>query len=219
MEVQAENKTVDAFSKAAKFLFTVLFLMFLSGCQDSSPDKYELRSEAISLYNAGNYEQAIVSFNEALDASKGEVSDFQYDLLKYRAECELRTGDYAAAESTYNALLQLDEASENQDRYNGLIAELDKLDELSDAHDLFESGEYQAAYDKFAGFAHLDGTLSGKTAWFNQAVCAEYLRDYQDAYALFSRYILEYPEDESALKETEFCRSRIVEEQTLESAG
>lgn len=193
------------------FFLSILSFLLMTGCVSTDKDRYELRKEAISLYNDGNYEEAIDLFNKALNSRPGEVSDFQYDILKYRAECELRSGDYEKAKETYQALLSLDE-EENQERYNALLDEFEKLDEIEEANSLFNEGDYTAAYDKYKTSASLDGTAAGKIAWFNEAVCAEYLGNYSEAYSLYSEFASEYPDDAEAIKEAEFCRSRIVED-------
>lgn len=211
LEARVKTKTkMDKRSHLYKLAIAIVLslALFISGCADETIDKYALFDQAISLYEAGDYEGAIEGFDAALDATRGKVSEFQYDILRYRAECELITGDYSAAKNTYNALLQLDDSAENQDRYNELLAQFGDIDALEDANQLFNDGDYQAAYDRFSEMAALDGSLSGRVAWFDQAVCAEYLGDYSDAYALLERFIEEYPDDEKAVKEAEFCRSR-----------
>jgi hypothetical protein len=43
---------------------------------------------------------------------------------------------------------------------------------------------------------------------FNQAVCYEYMGDFETAYTLFSEYIAKYPNDADARKELDFLSSR-----------
>lgn len=211
-KLKHKNKTgkIKSFCFTRFFFFILMFilLLFLNSCSENTLDKESLYREAVDLYNEGQYDKAIDRFNEALDASKGEVSQFQYGILKFRAECELRIGDYTSAENTYDALLKLDETSENQDYYNKILSDLNSLDEIKKANDLFILKDYEAAYSSFSILATLDGSQVGKIAWFNQAVCAEYLGDYFDAYTLFSSYVSKYPLDTAASKEMEFCRSR-----------
>lgn len=178
-----------------------------SGCS-VKPDRYALRNEAVALYQQGDYSEALTRLDEALKASNGQVSDLQYDILKYKAECELRTGDYKNAKDSYNALLQLDEVSEDQAEYNKLIAQLDTLDAISSADNLFDAGEYRSAYDELQSYAALDGTLAGRIAWYNMAVCEEYLGKFNEAADLLSQYTEKFPDDADAKKEYEFCRSR-----------
>lgn len=83
--------------------------VLMSGCFGGSKEKYTFRDNGIDLLNAGDYEGAIKAFDEALNASNGLVGAFELDILKYRAEAECGTGDYAAAAHTYAVLNQADE--------------------------------------------------------------------------------------------------------------
>ena len=181
--------------------------VIFSACE-KGPDKYEIRESAVALYQQGDYAGAITAFNEALEASGGEVTDLQYDILKYRAECEIRTGDYVAAKKTYSALVELEEESGDNGRAVQILGELGALDEIKDAAELVKEGKYADAYDAFAVYAKLDGTLTGRAAVYNQAVCAEHMGNYQEAYEILSKYLEMYPDDEAAKKEAEFCRTR-----------
>ena len=179
----------------------IIAALAFSGCADKGPDKYELRKEAVALFNAGDYEGALNKLNEALDASRGQVSELQYDILRYKAECQLRTGDISAARDSYNALLILDENDSNLAQYEGLLAELNALDEIEKSAELFEAGSYADAAETYRQYAALDGTISGKTAWYNLAVCEEYSGNYEEAAELWQQYTDMYPDDESAAKE------------------
>lgn len=86
----------------------ILTGVLLSGCQDSS-EKYTFRETGIEQLDAGNYNEAIQSFDQALEHSDGLVGTFELDVLKYRAEAEYRVGDYEAAAHTYGILMQVDE--------------------------------------------------------------------------------------------------------------
>ncbi len=47
-----------------------------------------------------------------------------------------------------------------------------------------------------------------KELLFNQAVCYEYIHDYDKAYELFNDYVSKYPDDKAARKELDFLSSR-----------
>lgn len=194
----------------------IIAALVFSGCADKGPDKYELRKEAVALFNAGDYEGALNKLNEALDASRGQVSELQYDILRYKAECQLRTGDISAARDSYNALLILDENAGNLEQYEGLLAELNALDEIEKSAELFEAGSYADAAEAYRQYAALDGTISGKTAWYNLAVCEEYSGNYEEAAELWRQYTDMYPDDESAAKEERFTISRVENTEAAE---
>lgn len=89
-------------------LTAALCMAVTAGC-GKSENKYTYREAGIEALNAGDYESAIVSFDEAIEASNALVGSFDIDVLKYRAEAEYRAADYQAAADTYGILIQVDE--------------------------------------------------------------------------------------------------------------
>lgn len=181
--------------------------LFASGCSRKM-DKYELRELGIEAMRAGDYEGAKQRFAEALDASNGQVSSLQYDILKYRAECEIRLKQYDEAVNTYTVLSQLDENAENQQVYQSVLEELSGTGQLSEALAKMDSGDYQGAYDQLDLLADLNTGMVGQVAWFNRAVCMENLQQFSEAEESFSQYLEVYPDDEAAQKELDFLRTR-----------
>ena len=181
--------------------------MGLSGC-GGSDRLMELRTSAIEHFNAGDYASAEELFDQALKADYGRVSEVQLDILRYRGECELRLGKYDEAADTYEALLHNAESEEDTALYEELCTELGSLDQLADMVDGIETGSYQEVYDQASALAELDGSLIGKLSWFNKAVCAEHLGNYEEAYELFNEYLKVYPDDQEAQKEAAFLRTR-----------
>ena len=116
-------------------------LLLISGCAGSSKEKYTFRDTGIEQLNAGAYEAAIQSFDQALEKSGKLVGSFEMDVLKYRAEAEAGAGDYGAAAHTYEVLCQVDEErTEYLYRMSMLHAKMGKLTEALD--------EYKRAYEK-----------------------------------------------------------------------
>lgn len=103
-----KTKITGAKRRAAG-LAAALFLTALlaSGCQGGK-EKYAFRETGISQMDAGDYEGAIQSFEQALEHSDGFVGEFELDVLKYRAEAEYALVDYAASAYTYDILVQAD---------------------------------------------------------------------------------------------------------------
>lgn len=83
--------------------------VLLGGCKSNEKERQELRLKGIEHLDAGNYEEAIGEFEEALNLSAKIVGEFELDVLKYRAEAEWGSGDYTAAAYTYDVLSQVDE--------------------------------------------------------------------------------------------------------------
>ena len=194
--------------KPAVFLAMLLTAASVYGCAPVE-NKETLRTQAIEHFEAGDYETAYVEFQKALDAGKGQVSPFQYDVLQYRGECELRLGKYEDALKTYTALLDADRSDEvRTKKYQDIVDDLSRVDAVQQGMDQMGQGQYDAAYTALSSYAALDGSFVGKLAWFNKAVCAEYLQRYDEAYELFQEYLKMYPDDASAQKEANFLRTR-----------
>ncbi len=198
-------KMTKLYSLAAALCILIAVSLF-TAC--GGADKYALREQGIKLYQSGDYAGAIDAFNEALSASDGQVSKLQYDILKYRGECELRLADYTAAKESYAALYELCKDDADSAETERIYNELSSLDGLSVALKLMEQGSYKAAYDRLSSYAAADGTVTGGVALYNKAVCAEHLGDFAEAYELFGQYTAQYPGDEDAIREEEFCRTR-----------
>lgn len=127
--------------------------LLMTGCQ-SSKEKYTYRETGIQQLNAGSYEDAIQSFDQALDHSNGLVGTFEVDVLKYRAEAEYKAEDYGAAAHTYEVLVQVDQPLPEYLKMENILyikgGELDKA-----------LAAYQAAYHPDA--AEADGQSSSKS--------------------------------------------------------
>lgn len=80
----------------------------LSGGCGRSKEETELRKTAIEQMDAGNFEEAISTFDLALKEADGKVGEMELDILKYRGEAEYKFGDYDAAAHTWDVLLQVD---------------------------------------------------------------------------------------------------------------
>ena len=205
MSEQISEKAIYIY-KQIIFAVLIMTAMMLTAC--GGEDKYALRDQGIELYNSGDYEGAAELFDKAMDASDGQVSELQFDILKYRGECEIRLGDYSAAKASYDALYELCKDDADYAEIEQVYNELSSLDKLQAAVKLMQSGSYSEAYEALGSYAKADGTFTGAAAMYNQAVCAEHLGNFEEAYALFSQYLGVYPDDESARKEAEFCRTR-----------
>lgn len=189
-------------------ILAVLFclILMITGC--ASKEMYSLRDEAIEKYNEGSYAEARLLFEEALSNGGGEVSEVEYDILRYKAECELRLKDYEAARDSYRILMKLDPSDENKELYYDLEEQFERVEEINKAFEVMASGDYEAAYKEMDRYASLGGDSSAALAWYNKAVCAEYLGNWEEAASLLKDYLAVYPDDEDARKEYNFARTR-----------
>lgn len=127
-----------------------------TGCQGNK-EKYTYRETGISQLDAGNYEEAIQSFDQALEHSDGTVGEFELDVLKYRAEAEYKAEDYAAAAYTYGILIQVDgPRPEYISMQNMLYIQAGELDKAMEA--------YLAVYGPESGSADAGSTVKDKEA-------------------------------------------------------
>lgn len=133
-------------AKALGWLAAVCLItaLLLSGCKDSEKERYDLRLQGIEQLEAGAFEEAIATFEQALyTGSKGLVGEFELDLLKYRAQAEYEAGDYEAAAYTYEILLGADEERrEYRERACLLYAEAGQSDKAKEQYQkLYESAK------------------------------------------------------------------------------
>ena len=83
-----------------------LAVLLLGGC-GATKEMKAARENGIALLESGDYEGAIQEFDRLIE-SAGRVSDFELDVLKYRAEAEFALEDFEAAAHTYDILSQVD---------------------------------------------------------------------------------------------------------------
>ena len=76
----------------------------LSGCQPDQRAESTGEGYSVEQMNQKQFEDAIISFDTALNEADGVVDEFELDILKYRGEAEYRLGDYEAAVHTYEIL-------------------------------------------------------------------------------------------------------------------
>lgn len=211
------NRRIRRAMRAAGRMAAVFLAAFLTGC--ASAELYTLREQAVEAYQQGNYQQAEELFNEALSFGGGEVGETELDILRYRADCELRCREFEKAEATYGILAQLDGSEDNRAAYAELQQQFQKLEELSRVRDLMQAGDYGEAYEASDRLAGLGGDAVAAAAWYNKAVCAEYMGRWEEAAELFGDFTAIYPEDQEAAKEYEFCRTRQVQADELSGQG
>lgn len=134
-----------------------------------------------------DYEKAEKYLIEAYD--EGNDAAAYYLAANY----ELRN-NYDMAEEVYKTYLE--KHPENSGIYNQYGAYLVKRGDLENALLYFEKGLELAKEEE------------QQELLFNQAVCYEYMGEYQKAYELFKDYLTKYPTDAAAKKELDFLSSR-----------
>jgi len=95
-------------SKLIFLLITLAAVVLLTGCSANVKKEKELREQAIGFMNNGDYGAAIARFNEALSMKDGRYGKLEIDILKYKAEAQVKNGDYLDADDTYKKLIETD---------------------------------------------------------------------------------------------------------------
>ncbi len=240
---------------------------FLSGCQAVTKEQLALREQGIACMEQGDYAGAVEQFDQAVTDSR-RVTEFEEDVLKYRAEAEFMLKDYGAAAHTYEILSQIDEErpeyfyfwglnlarsgdAEGAAEKIGQAAALDSdknapgyteaMEALGEAwlsagnqeqaeavyQELLNSGKADAGvYNRLAladmeagnyekaleyieqGLALGQDGDAARELLFNQAVCREYLGEYEQALELFRTYAEKFGEDETVRHEIAFLETR-----------
>lgn len=85
----------------------LLASVFLTACGGVTEDMLATRESAIAMMENGDYEGAVAAFNGLVEEAT-KVTEFELDVLKYRAEAEFMLEDYAAVVHTYRTLMEVD---------------------------------------------------------------------------------------------------------------
>ena len=83
--------------------------LFLGGCTSKSEKKaLEYKQLGISQMKEAKYEDAVSSFQKALDQSLGRIRAQELDVCYYKALAQYKSGDTKAAIKTYDELVDYD---------------------------------------------------------------------------------------------------------------
>lgn len=138
-------------------------------------------------YYLGEYQKAYLALEDAKE--KGGAESYLYLGRSYEA-----TGDYNYAANVYNSYLAKNAG--NAEIYNQLgLCEMAR-------------GEYQTALDAFQAGIQLGDSAMLQSLSFNEVAAYEYLGEYEQAYALLTQYLANYPDDGQAKREYDFLATR-----------
>lgn len=179
----------------------LLSLLLLTGCGSQGK---ELRLQGISQLEKGQYQEAVQTLNEALQAGRGQVSRVQLDILSYRAEAEYLSGDLEAAEKTVSILIEADGNKESYEKLSAQISAKRLVQAASEALDEDNLEDARAKLDE----AIAAGLQNDQSLEYDEAVYLEKTGKWEEAYAAMKDYTDRYPDDTEAARELDFLKTR-----------
>ena len=88
-------------------------MVFLcTGCGERKEKQLTSRELGITYMEQGDYEAALLAFQDALDEALGEIGETEMDICFYKAECLYRLGDAQGAMDVYTAIISFNEDAE-----------------------------------------------------------------------------------------------------------
>ena len=148
--------------KTAVLAALLLSSVLLTACGGVTEEMLATRESAIAMMENGDYEGAVAAFNGLVEEAT-KVTEFELDILKYRAEAEFLLEDYAAAIHTYRTLMEVD-AERPEYCYLASMA-LSKMGQMHDAKLFLDGGKaldekHEAPGFFEASFAYAEGYLA-----------------------------------------------------------
>ena len=194
--------------KKCKFLFFVfcIFLLFTSCSKNNKILEY--RKEGINLLRSKNYKEALNYFNIAISYGDGDVSELQYDILLYKAECLFMLSNFSECRDIYELLIKI---KKNNKQYLEIYNLLNGIAKLSDLKNTINNNNLDEAENIIKDLQNL-GIEHDKSILYNQAVIYEKEGEWKSALNAFNYYLKLYPNDELALKEIKFINAQITKQ-------
>ena len=94
-------------------LLIAMIILMVSLCTGCSSERKEEqlahRQKGITLMEQGEYEDALVEFQSALDLSLGKVGETEMDICFYKAQTQYLLGNIEEAVNTYTAIIEYNE--------------------------------------------------------------------------------------------------------------
>ena len=163
----------------AAMLGTVCLLC--TGCASEREERQmQLREQGITYLENGQYEEALETFQAALDEALGEIGEVELDICYYKAEAQYLSGDAEGALAAYTAIINYNNAPKayylRGNLYYSMEDEEAALKDYAKAAEYDKQTDYELyigiyetmkAHDNPNGTAYLEKalTIKGQTAY------------------------------------------------------
>ena len=157
----------------------VMLLAFIIVCVNIFSHKKSIRKEAVSLYEAGNYQEALDKFKEAYAEKQWFSDSINVDILLYEADCMMQLQLFSDAELTYLDIQKKYPTSKYDKE------QLSYLSDLSHALGNYQRGDYVstvATFTKAVENGHMDISIYAAICYENQK-SYDKMKEYLDIYA------------------------------------
>lgn len=160
----------------------IMLVVFVFVCFQIFSDKKKLRNEALRLYEAGSYEEALDKFQEAYEEKQWFADSINVDILMYEADCMLQLQLFTDAEAIYQTI-QTEYSHAHYDK-----EQLQYMRTLSHALTNFHQGDYVstvAAFTDAVTDGHMDISIYAAICYENQKNYDK-MKEYLDVYAQYN---------------------------------